>query len=67
MILGTNNTKRIAEGESAKCMVLDEDIEVELVEVGPERRMTNELIAAERKLRKKKKRKSIYENWKRNE
>ena len=36
-------------------MVLGEDIEVELVEVGPERRMTNELIAAERKLGKKKK------------
>ena len=35
-------------------MVLDEDIEVELVKVGPERRMTNELIAAERKLQKKK-------------
>ena len=32
--LGNYKTKRIAEGESAKCMVLGEDIEVELVEVG---------------------------------
>ena len=54
MILETDNTKRIAEGENVKCIVLDEDIEVELVKVGPERRMTNELIAAERKLRKRK-------------
>ena len=41
-------------------MVLDEDIEVELVKVGPERRLTNELLAAERKLGKKK-RKSIQQ------